>query len=65
MKPIIKMYLDTRRSKKNSENYPLKLRVTLAKEQKYYPMNIDMTKDEFFIVRNPDNVSKNTPLSIN
>ena len=64
MKPVIKIILDTRRSKKNSEKYPVKLRVTLVKEQKYYPIDMDMTKDEFFLVRNPDNITKNTPLAI-
>lgn len=46
MKPIIKIILDTRRSKKDSGKYPVKLRVTSVKEQKYYPTGIDMTKDE-------------------
>ena len=37
---------DTRREKKD-EKYPVKLRITYNREAKYYPANIDLTKDEF------------------
>jgi integrase len=37
---------DTRRKKKDNK-YPVKLRVTYNREAKYYPTNIDLTKDEF------------------
>jgi integrase/recombinase XerD len=37
---------DTRREKKDNK-YPVKLRVTYNREAKYYPTNIDLTKDEF------------------
>jgi len=40
------IYLDKRRKKLNSE-YPVKLRVTYNRKQKYYPLNISMHEDEY------------------
>lgn len=37
---------DTRREKKDKK-YPIKLRVTYNRTAKYFPANIDLTKDEF------------------
>jgi len=58
MKPNIVILLDTRRKKKDSEKYPVKLRVTFIKEQKYYPVDLDMTREEFNLVQNPGHISK-------
>ncbi|MEJ7820922.1 MAG: site-specific integrase [Chitinophagaceae bacterium] len=63
MKPSTKIILDTRRAKNNSEKYPVKLRVTMVKEQKYYPIDIVMTKEEFSLVHNPDNIKKSLDLN--
>ena len=60
MKAITKILLDTRRKKINSEKYPVKLRVTFGKEQKYYPLNLDMTKGDFALVQNPGAIPKDT-----
>jgi integrase/recombinase XerD len=38
--------LDKRRAKKNGK-YPVKLRVTHLKEQRYYILNIDLTEEDF------------------
>lgn len=58
MKAITKILLDTRRKKNNSEKYPVKLRVTFAKEQKYYPLNLDMEENDFMLVQNPGSIPK-------
>ena len=64
MKPIVKILLDTRRKKNNSEKYPVKLRVTFAKQQKHYPVNIDMTSEEFILVQNPGSITKNATSAV-
>ena len=33
--------------KKKNGNYPVKLRVTYDRKQRFYPCNIELTKDEF------------------
>lgn len=59
MKPLIKILLDTRRPKNNSETYPVKLRVTFIKEQRLYSVDLYMTKEEFSLVQNPCTINKN------
>ena len=44
---------DKRRSKKNGL-YPIKLRVTFGREQKYYPTKIDLLSEDFARLNNPD-----------
>lgn len=46
MKAHIKIVLDTRREKVGNV-YPVKLRVTYQRKQKYYPTNIDLSVDDF------------------
>lgn len=45
-KVTVKILLDTRR-KKVSGRYPVKLRITYQREQKYYPTEYDLTPDDF------------------
>ena len=61
MIPLIKIILDTRR-KKSNELYPVKLRVTYNRKQRYYPINIDMSKADFneIYVKNPPTRIKKT-----
>jgi integrase len=40
------LFHDTRRAKKNGK-YPVKIRLTYNRKQKYYPTNYDLTKTEF------------------
>ncbi|CAN5666469.1 site-specific integrase [soil metagenome] len=51
MKPTITIIHDSRRSKKSGK-YPVKLRITFMREQKYYPVGLDLTMDEFVLVQN-------------
>lgn len=53
--PII--YLDTRRSKATGK-YPVKLRITFGKEQKYYSIGIDLSKEDFHLIQNPASMKK-------
>ena len=50
-KATTKIVLDNRR-KKNNDVYPVKLRVTFQREQKYFPTGYDMTQEEFEKVLN-------------
>ncbi|MDP1762306.1 MAG: site-specific integrase [Sediminibacterium sp.] len=59
MKPQIKIIHDTRRTKVSGK-YPLKLRVTFLRQQKYYPVRIDLTAMEFELVQNPGSIPKQT-----
>jgi integrase/recombinase XerD len=52
MKAHTKIVLDTRRLK-STELYPVKLRVTFNRKQKYYPVNHDLTKTEFTSLMSP------------
>ncbi len=64
-KPSIVTYLDTRRKKK-SGRYPVKLRITFLKEQKYYPIGIDLTPEEFSdmnSIRIPE-IAKQIPIKL-
>lgn len=45
-KATTKVILDNRRQKNNGV-YPVKLRVTFQREQKYFPTGFDMTQEEF------------------
>lgn len=57
MKPILAIVLDKRATKKTGR-YPVKLRVTFLRKQMYYPVNIDLTSDEFDWVQNPESCPK-------
>ncbi|UAY51281.1 site-specific integrase [Ferruginibacter albus] len=46
LKATTATFLDTRRIKKNG-TYPVKVRVTFERWQKYYPTPIDLTKDDY------------------
>jgi integrase/recombinase XerD len=46
------IYLDKRRKKAN-DGYPLKLRVTYQRQQKYYPLYRSMTEEEFDKLNTP------------
>ena len=46
MKPHVVLYHDTRR-KKADGSYPVKVRVTFNRRQKYYPTNVDLTSEQF------------------
>ena len=50
-KATVKIILDNRR-KKNNDVYPVKLRITFQREQKYFPTGFDMTEEEFEKVLN-------------
>ena len=51
MLPNFKIVLDIRRPK-NSSLYPVKIRVTLNRVQKYYPIGIDVTEGDFDRIQN-------------
>ena len=51
MYPNFKIILDLRRPK-NSGLYPVKIRVTLNRVQKYYPIGMDITVDDFNRIQN-------------
>lgn len=51
MQPTFKIILDKRRSKKDGL-YPVKIRVTLNRIQKYYPMGIDLVESDFERIQN-------------
>ena len=50
-KVSVKIILDTRRSKKKGI-YPVKLRVTYLREQKYFPTNFDLSEEDFEKIMN-------------
>ena len=52
MKPTITIIHDTRRAKIGG-NYTVKIRVTFLREPRYYPVGIDLTKEQFIQVLNP------------
>jgi integrase len=62
MKPTITLILDTRSPK--SGGYPVKLRITFLRQQKYYPVKIDLTKEDFNLVQNPGKIPKYTEIVI-
>jgi site-specific recombinase XerD len=57
MKPTIVIIHDTRNAKKSGK-YPTKLRITFRRQQKYYPIGIDLSATEFLLVQNPGSISK-------
>lgn len=50
--PLTKVICDTRRIKKSGK-YPVKLRVTLKTDQRYYPLGEDLTIEEWAQVQDP------------
>lgn len=58
MQPLLKILLDTKRIKQKTGKYPVKLRVTFGKEQKQYPIDIDLSTEEFNLVENPGDIEK-------
>lgn len=46
MNPTTAIILDKRRAKK-TEKYPVKLRVTFLREQRYYALNVNLTQQEY------------------
>lgn len=57
MKPIITIIIDSRRPKKSGK-YPIKLRITFSREQKYYPLGFDLSLEEFEIIQSNTNIKK-------
>ena len=51
MQPTFKIILDKRRSKKD-DLYPVKIRVTLNRVQKYYPIGMDISESDFERIQN-------------
>ncbi|HWJ26907.1 MAG TPA: site-specific integrase [Flavisolibacter sp.] len=47
MSVTIQIILDTRRSKKSSGKFPLKLRVTFERHTEYYPTIYDLSKEDY------------------
>ncbi len=50
-KPTVTIFLDTRRMKKDL-TYPLKIRVIHARTPKYYKIGVDVTKEDFELIKN-------------
>ena len=55
--PSATIILDSRRKKKTGL-FPVKLRVTFAREQKYFRTGIDLNETDFSLVLNPGSISK-------
>jgi integrase/recombinase XerD len=55
IKPTTIILLDKRRTKKTGL-YPVKLRITFAREQRYYPIGCDLSETEFDQTMNPKSV---------
>ena len=51
MQPTFRIILDTRRPKKD-HLYPVKIRVTLNRIQKYYPIGMDLSESDFERIQN-------------
>jgi site-specific recombinase XerD len=58
MKSIPTTKLQLVKIAKKSGKYPLKLRVTFNREQRFYPCNIDLTVDEFTKLFSPGKLNK-------
>ena len=52
MKPLLTLIHDTRRAKSNGK-YPVKLRVTFNRKQKYYPTSVDLSEIEWQKIHAP------------
>lgn len=63
IKPNVAVILDKRRSKKN-QLYPIKLRITYAREQRYYNLGIDMSPENFELVQGTNDLKKVTTLAL-
>ncbi len=61
MKTTITLILDTRSTKTNG--YPVKLRITFLRQQKYYPIKIDLSEEDFMLVQNPSKIPKGTDVT--
>lgn len=57
MIPHVKLVLDTRYPKKNGL-FPVKIRITYNRKQKYYPIGKDLSKDDFKTTLSPDKLEK-------
>lgn len=53
--PNVSVIQDTRRSKIN-KLYPVKLRITFNRQQVYYTIGIDLSKDDFEIIQNQNEI---------
>lgn len=62
MRPTIVIIHDTRNAKKSGK-YPAKLRITFRRQQKYYPIGIDLSASEFLLVQNPGSIPKQTDMA--
>ncbi len=60
MNPISTIIHDTRRAKAG-EKYPVKLRITFNRQQKYYTIGLDLTKEEFELMQGPLGAEKSLP----
>jgi integrase/recombinase XerD len=54
----IKAVLDTRYNKQNSDTYPVRIRATFNRVQKYYPTKISLTKSQWNIIQKGKNLSE-------
>ena len=63
MKASITIVHDIRRSKAENK-YPVKLRITYQRQQKYYPIGLDVTKEEFILLQSPLGADKKLPIQI-
>ena len=58
MQPLLKILLDTKRIKQKTGKYPVKMMVTFGNEQKQYPIDIDLSTEEFNLVEKPGDIEK-------
>lgn len=63
MKPTIVTILDNRRTKKSGK-YPVKVRISFLRDRKYYPVEVDLTEEEFGIIQNEETIKKLTPMKL-
>jgi integrase/recombinase XerD len=63
MNPSVTIIHDTRRTKPGNK-YPVKLRITFLRQQKYYRIGIDLTEEEFMLVQSPLGTEKQSPIKI-
>lgn len=57
IRPLVAVILDKRRTKK-SELYPVKLRITFAREQRYYALGIDLSAEDFELIQGNSDFKK-------
>lgn len=51
LKPIASIEIDKRRQK-NDNTYPVKLRITFLRKQKYYTLAVNLTKEDYELISN-------------